>query len=100
MADKTARELMQQRDRSICDYYLSGRTQKECSWRFKLCTQRIAQVLKSNGVQKPVLSTRKRSKFLGVNVTDETKLALTKRAKDLGVSVSKLVSDGLDETVK
>lgn len=98
MSEDEKKARMAQRDAAICAYYKEGHKLAECSSRFRLGKQRILQILQAAGVWKPYEKT-KRTKFLGVNVTEETKEALKREADKKGVSVSKLASDKLDATV-
>lgn len=99
MTPEERRAQAAKRDAEICAYYQAGHKLAECATRFKLGRQRILQILKAAGVWQPYVKM-KRTKFLGVSITDETKDALKQKAEERGVSVSRLTSDILDEAVK
>ncbi len=89
----------EKRNAAICAYYHAGHKLSETASHFKLGRQRIIQIVKAGGVWRPYEKT-KRTKFLGVSVSDETKEGLKQIAEERGISVSKLASDVLDEVVK
>lgn len=92
-------ERRAKRDTDICTRYLSGLSLEECGKQAGLETQRVRQILKKAGVWKPPTRSR-RTKFLGVSVSESTKDGLKQKADQEGVSVSKLASNALDALVK
>ncbi len=86
------------RDAAIVAYYVEGHKLAECASAFRIGRQRALQILKAAGAWKPYEKTR-RTKFLGVSITEETKDALREKADARGVSVSRFASDALDEAV-
>jgi hypothetical protein len=90
---------MAERNTAICSYYQQGHTLRDCASHFKLGRMRVLQIVQAAGIWRPYERGR-RTKFLGVNVTEETKDALRRKADERGVSVSRFASDTLDEVVK
>lgn len=88
-----------ERNAAICARYQAGAKLGDCAKHFQLGRQRVLQILKAAGVWQPYEKGR-RTRFLGVTVSDETKEGLTRMAEERGTSVSRLTSDVLDEAVK
>ena len=93
------REQMNLRNESICKSYQEGSSIQAICKQFDLRRQRVYQILARGGVWKPRRKT-KRTKFLGVSVSEQTKKALQQQAEEQGVSVSRFTSDKLDELTK
>lgn len=90
------------RNEELCQMYTAGSTLQTCGEHFKICRERVRQILLKAGVLKRERVTKKsdREAFLGVNLSPTAKKALKTKAGEKGVSMSKMVSDKIDEMVK
>jgi hypothetical protein len=83
---------MEQRNKEICAFYVAGNDLAACASKFGLKRQRLKQLLEKAGVWRPYEKS-KRTKFLGVSLTDEDKVALREEADRDGMSMSALSSE-------
>jgi hypothetical protein len=90
------------RNAEICQLYTAGMTVTECSSKFKICNERVRQILRKAGVFKRFVPKEisDRGEFLGVNVTEPTKEALRQEAVRRGVSMSELSSNTIEEMLR
>jgi hypothetical protein len=89
---------MEERNKAICEYHSAGHTLAECGLKFGLGKQRILQILQRSGTWTP-RARGKRTKHLGVTVTEETKDAIERAAYEHGKSVSRFASEVLEAAV-
>ena len=97
--EASAAERRRLRNEAVCAYYTEGHKLSECASHFRLGRQRVLQILQAAGVWKPY-EKGKRTKFLGVSVSEETKSGLRVKAEREGVSVSKLADEILEAGLK
>lgn len=86
-----------ERDMMICNLYLSGESVKEIGKLANLSRQRVYQIVRGAGVQKPETAHLNREELVGVVMSEDDKRALRAEAEKKGVSMSKWTLDLIKE---
>ncbi len=93
----------EERNRLICDLYMSGKTLQECKNEYGISRERVRQILRKAGVfrgwRAATTEGSDRVEFLGINVSAEMKENLKTESTAQDISLSELVSNTLDKAV-